>query len=128
MAIPDYQLPTAEARAVLDDSIPRSTVVSSLARFMALLEGLRTGDEAVLSAAVGDQLHEAPRAGLNPAAGALIKAAREAGAAHAAWSGAGPSVIAFVDSADVSDVANALRATMGAGEVRVMDVSEDGLR
>ena len=122
------QLPTAEARAVLDESIPRPTVVSSLARFMALLEGLRTGNEAVLSAAVGDELHEAPRAGLNPKAGAMIRAAREAGAAHAAWSGAGPSVIAFCDTGAVPDVAQAMRSTMGTGDVRVMDVSEDGLR
>ncbi len=128
VAIPDYQLPTAEARSVLGDSIPRATVVSSLARFMALLEGLRTGDEAILSAAVGDQLHEAPRAGLNPRAGEMIEAARRAGAAHAAWSGAGPSVISFADTANVSKVADALRSTMGVGEVRVMDVSEDGLR
>lgn len=127
VAIPDRALPTAEARAVLDDKIDRATVVRSLARFMALTEGLRTGDADVLAAARGDELHEAPRSGLNPDADVLIKAARAAGAPHAAWSGAGPAVIAFADSADTADVAEALRSVMGTGEVRIMDVAMRGL-
>lgn len=127
VAIPDHALPTVEARAVLDDRIDRAAVVRSLARFMALLEGLRTGDADVLAAAKGDELHEAPRADLNPRADVLIRAARAAGAPHAAWSGAGPAVIAFADAPSTADVAEALRSTMGAGEVRIMDVATRGL-
>jgi len=127
VAIPDKVLPTLEARAVLDDRIDRATVVRSLARLMALVEGLRTGDPDVLAAARGDELHEAPRAGLNPDADRLIKSARAAGAPHAAWSGAGPAVIAFVDSDETGVVADALRQTMGDGEVRIIDVAMRGL-
>jgi homoserine kinase len=94
---------------------------------MALLEGLRTGDADVLAAAKGDELHEAPRADLNPRADVIIRAAQAAGAPHAAWSGAGPAVIAFADAASTADVAEALRSTMGAGEVRIMDVATRGL-
>ncbi len=127
VAIPDHVLPTAEARAVLDDRIDRAAVVRSLARLMALVEGLRTGDADVLAAARGDELPEAPRAGLNPAAGTLRPAARTAGAPHAAWSGAGPAVIAFADAAETGAVAEAMRSAMGAGEVRIMDVAMQGL-
>lgn len=127
VAIPDHALPTKEARSVLGTSIERDAVVRSLARFMSLLEGLRTGDPSVLSSAGGDELHEAPRAGLNPDAGVMIKAAHAAGAPHAAWSGAGPAVIAFADGADTAPVAEALRSAMGSGEVRVMDVAMRGL-
>lgn len=127
VAIPPDELPTAHARAVLGPTLDRQVVVRSLSRLMVLLEGLRTGDDAVLRGATGDELHEAPRAGLFPRADALIAAAREAGAPHAAWSGAGPSVIAFVDGAAVGDVAAALRSTMGEGEVRVMDVATRGI-
>lgn len=127
LAIPDEVLPTRAARVVLDDTVPRAVVVRSLARLTALLEGLRSGDAGVLAAASWDELHEAPRARLNPAADGLIAAARNAGAPHAAWSGAGPSVIAFVDAARVAEVAAALQATMDVGEVRVMDVDTTGL-
>ncbi len=127
LAIPDEVLPTKEARGVLDDTIPRAVVVRSLARLTALLEGLRSGDADVLAAATWDELHEAPRARLNPTADDLIRAARDAGAPHAAWSGAGPSVIAFADIDSVDHVAAALRSTMGDGEVRAMDVDTTGL-
>lgn len=127
VAIPPQELPTAQARAVLSDHVDRRVVVRSMSRLLVLLEGLRTGNDDVLRGATGDELHEAPRAGLFPRADALIAAAREAGAPHAAWSGAGPAIIAFVDGAGVGDVAVALRSTMGDGEVRVMDVATRGI-
>lgn len=128
VAIPEFAIPTAEARRVLPGEVERSAVVRSLSRFMALIEGLRTGDEAVLAGAAGDELHETPRARLHPKAEAMIRSARVAGAAHAAWSGAGPAIIAFATGQAVTPVAEALRATMGSsGQVRTMDIATRGL-
>ena len=94
-AVPRYELRTSEARDVLSTSVDRSLVIRSMGRLIALLEGLRTGDEDVLAQAGGDELHESPRADLHPLATDLMDAAREAGAAHACWSGAGPTVLAI---------------------------------
>lgn len=95
--VPDEVLPTADAREALDPMIDRRAVVRSLGRLVALVNGLREADPELLGRAAGDELHEDPRRVLFPAADKLIEMARSAGAMHAAWSGAGPSVIAICD-------------------------------
>lgn len=128
-AIPSFQLLTKDARRVLPDEIARPSVVRSMSRLIALLEGLRMGDEDVLAEAGGDELHEAPRADLHPLAGELIADARDAGAAHACWSGAGPTVLAITTGERVDAVVEACtRRLDGNGDVWVLPVAADGLR
>jgi homoserine kinase len=67
-AIPSFQLLTKDARGVLPADVHRSTVVRSLSRLIALIEGLRLGDAEILAEAGGDELHEAPRDELHPLA------------------------------------------------------------
>ncbi len=127
-AVPRYELRTAEAREVLPSTVDRTLVVRSMGRLIALLEGLRSGDEDLLAQAGGDELHESPRAGLHPLAADLMAAARGAGAAHACWSGAGPSVLAITSEAGVRPVEDALRASLGdLGEVWTLRVASSGL-
>lgn len=127
-AVPDFELPTAQARRVLPATIERETVVRSLKRLIALLEGLRTGDEAVLGQAGGDELHEQPRAELHPLAEGLMAAAREGGAAHACWSGAGPTILAFTSEVGVHPVESAFEEALeGRGEVWTLRVASRGL-
>ena len=95
IAVPESQLPTMEARAVVDHTFRRDVVVRSLARVTALTTGLITGDPEMLSAAHGDEIHEEPRAKISPEVSELIDVAKSAGALHAARSGAGPSVLAL---------------------------------
>lgn len=128
VAIPEARLPTKQARAALDPVVDRRAVVRSLGRLVFLVEGLRTGDAGVLALAAGDELHEIPRAQLSPITGALIETALDAGAAHAAWSGAGPTVLAFVTDHTENAVSSALRDTLGdGGEVREVAVDRSGL-
>jgi homoserine kinase len=117
LAVPDVQLPTRRAREVLPGSVERDAVVRSLQRLVALVEGLRTGDPGMLGTAAGDELHEHPRGHLNPHAGRLIEVARDAGAWHACWSGAGPSVLALTAADRVGVVAAAMRAELADGGV-----------
>jgi len=129
MAVADTKLHTAEARAVLDDEVARVAVVRNLGRLAFLLDGLRTGDSLTLGRATGDELHELPRAVLSPVSGELIAVALDAGAAHAAWSGAGPSVIAFTGSGELTAVADALGAHLGdRGTVLTPAIDTVGLR
>ena len=62
---------------------------------LALTAGLITGDPALLGAAHGDEIHEQPRDDISPEVAGLIEIGKQAGALHAARSGAGPSVMRF---------------------------------
>lgn len=110
VAIPDTRLPTAKARAVIDDSHDHAMVLRSLSRVAALVAGLMTGDPELLAAAHGDEIHEAPRAHLSPEVGQLMDVARRAGALHAARSGAGPSVLALASAETAGRVSGAFEA------------------
>ena len=129
VGIPEVRLKTEKARAALPGEVDRWAATRNLARLGFLIEGLRTGDAAALAIAGGDEMHEAPRASLSPLTGELMRAARSAGAFHAAWSGAGPTAIAFVDEEGCPDVELAMRTVLGdGGEVRCLDVAIDGWR
>ncbi len=128
VGVPEEVLPTSEARRVLRSEIPRPAVVRNLGRLIALTEGLRTGSADLLGKAAGDELHESCRAELHPAAASVIDAALAAGAAHACWSGAGPSVLAVVQDAKLTAVAEALAgATAESANVLVLPVAATGL-
>ncbi len=126
VAVPDVTLATNEARAALPDRLERTMVVRSLGRLAALVAGLMTGDEQLLMAAAGDEIHEAPRNPLRPEVGKAVVAAREAGAAHAAWSGSGPAVVALVDPVRVVRVARALESAIAGGRVLELKVAATG--
>jgi homoserine kinase len=111
--VPGDHLPTSDARKVVPDRVDMAVVSRSLGRVIALVDGLRTGDAATLGAAGGDELHEQPRAALNPLADKMSAAAISAGAAHACWSGAGPSVLAFADAGHVVAVREAMASVLG---------------
>ena len=129
LAVPDAMLLTNDARAVLPDSISRQVVVRSLQRAVALVEGLRTGDPALLAAAFGDEIHEEPRNDLNPVAVTLIEAVRAAGAFFACWSGAGPSVLAVAPVAQRPEVARTMASVLDArGMVLTPEIAAEGIR
>lgn len=129
VAVPAEGLSTREARQALPDTVPHGAAARSVARAVALVEGLRRADRALLAEASGDELHEAYRSVLAPGAAKLVAAARSAGALHASWSGAGPSVLAFV-TADTQDaVCAALQEALGGGgRVLAPGVDGDGWR
>ncbi len=127
MAVPDTELATEEARRVTADPVSTAVAARTAARLGFLIEGLRTGDPDLLAEASGDELHEERRAHLAPGSAALMDAARAAGAVHAAWSGAGPTVVAITPEASVTGVADAMRSRIGdAGEVVALAISERG--
>lgn len=98
IGVPQQNLPTDQARRVIEAVHPQDRVQRSLARVAALTSGLLTGDPALLGAAHGDEIHEQPRDGMSPEVAGLIDLGKRAGALHAARSGSGPSVIAICTS------------------------------
>lgn len=126
--IPDAKLRTVDARRVLPESVSREVVARTISRLSFLVVGLVDGDVDALSQAGGDEIHEAPRAELSPVSGELMEAARRAGAAHACWSGAGPTVLAFVTTASRGRVIGAMGGVLGmSGEVLALRPDYDGL-
>jgi homoserine kinase len=128
VAVPDEPLSTFEARGVLPDMVSRAVTVRTAARVAALVEGLRTADPAALAAAAGDEVHEAARAELSPASVDLVAAATRAGSLHSCWSGAGPSVVAFVTEATSEPVRAALEEILdGDGTVLEPPIDRTGV-
>lgn len=111
IAIPESKLATVEARAVIPKTHPHEVVLRSLARVSSLTAGLITGDPGMLAASHGDEIHESHRAELSPEVEMMKNVARQAGAHHAARSGAGPSVVAIASVESADRVAAALAET-----------------
>jgi homoserine kinase len=95
VVLPDFDLSTAAARAALPAQVPMKDAVFNLGRTALVVEALRSGDLDLLGQAMDDRLHQPYRFKLIPGAEKAAEAARSAGAAAVALSGAGPSLIAF---------------------------------
>jgi homoserine kinase len=96
--IPDLRLSTRAMRAALPESVPLADAVANLQRVALGVAGLATGRPDFLRQLTIDRLHEPYRAAVYPQLPQLLAAARAAGALGACLSGAGSTVIAFVDS------------------------------
>jgi len=100
IALPDFYLPTRQARAALPKKISMKNAVHNISRAVLVTEAFRTGDLILLGEAMTDKLHQPYRLKLIPGAVSAMEAAKEAGAAAVALSGAGPSLIAFSSKAE----------------------------
>lgn len=98
--IPDFELSTEKARAALPKQVAHHDAVFNLARAALLAGSLVTGKLENVGVAVGDCLHQPYRFGLIPNGTEVVHAAKCMGALGAFISGAGPSIIAVVDSVD----------------------------
>ncbi len=96
--IPDLRLPTDAMRAALPSVVPLEDAVANLGAVAVGVAGLATGHFGLLSLLTTDRLHERYRAAVYPQLPAMVEAAREAGALGACLSGAGSTILAFVDS------------------------------
>jgi homoserine kinase len=97
VAIPSFHLPTERARHALPDSYSRSDAVFNIGRSSLLVAALAAGRLDLLGFAMQDKLHQPYRAPLIPGMAKILAEAPEHGALGAALSGAGPTMLAFVD-------------------------------
>lgn len=128
--VPDSELQTRAARAVLAQTISLSDAVFNLGRASLLVAALSSDSRNLLRIASEDRLHQPARTVLIPILPKLLAGSLEAGALMSALSGAGPSVIALVDRASES-VAAAMSAISNAervpGKTLLLDVDRTGL-
>ena len=89
---------TERSRGVLPTEVSMKDAVYNLNRTALLVAALAQGRVDLLSVATQDRLHQPYRASLVPGLRSVFQAALDAGARGVALSGAGPSVIAFVEA------------------------------
>ena len=97
LAIPDEVLPTESARAVLPERYSRADAVANIQNSVLLLAAFIQGDKNLLACSLQDRIHQPYRAQLCPLLPALQDFPPSAGVLGAVLSGAGPSVLMFLD-------------------------------
>ena len=94
VVVPDFLLPTVEARRVLPKTYSRADVIFNIQRSALLITALATGITDAFPTALEDRLHQPYRAPLVPGLDEII-GLRMKGLLGCALSGAGPSILVF---------------------------------
>jgi len=108
VAVPNFELSTAEARRVLPTEYSRADAVFNMGHLGLLLRGLETANPDWLRAALQDRVHQPYRRSLIPGFEQVESAAVSAGAYGLVISGAGPTLLALAHA----DVAPAVTQAM----------------
>lgn len=121
--VPSNVLATAEARSMLPATVTLAQATGNIARSAVLVHALTVDPSRLMDATV-DAIHQDSRAAAYPRSVELVALLRNAGV-PAVISGAGPTVLAFVD-----DAAAGALAAVGTGDwiVREVAVSPTGAR
>jgi homoserine kinase len=97
LAVPEQSLSTEEARRVLPKQYSRGDAVVNIQNSMLLLAAFTQGRPDIVSAALDDRIHQPYRAALCPLLPSLQELRGKNGILGAVLSGAGPSVLIFID-------------------------------
>jgi homoserine kinase len=122
VVVPDFSMPTREARAILPDAYPRRDAVYNVGHAALLAAAFASGQIDLLRTAMHDRLHQPYRASFVPGLPEML-ALDTPGLLGVALSGAGPSVIALTRSGcDAGERMQAIFAKHGVAS-RVLDLA-----
>ncbi|BAQ60211.1 homoserine kinase [Geminocystis sp. NIES-3708] len=111
VAIPNFELSTEAARAVLPKQLSYSDAIFNIAHLGLLIKGLETGNPDWLTEALKDKLHQPYRKSLITGYDDIYEAVIKAKGYGMVISGAGPSLLALSSSLYADDVINAMKNT-----------------
>ena len=108
LVTPDIPIPTERARAILPTQVPMASLVHQTGKVAKLVDALHRGDLIALGAAMeDDRVIEPARACLIPLLENVRAAAKANGAIAVFIGGAGPTLCALCNHADVAEQASA---------------------
>jgi len=112
LAVPDIEIRTTDARALLPESVAIADAVEQARRAGALVAGLARADGDLIRWGMGDVVAVPHRKALIPGFDAAVAAAMEAGAYGATISGSGATLIALTLRGTEAEVADALATAL----------------
>ncbi|MBO6159006.1 MAG: homoserine kinase, partial [Firmicutes bacterium] len=98
--VPDFDLPTVKARAVLPQEVSRQDAIYNISHGAMVLKAMELGNEKLLRTAMQDKLHQDYRKSLIPDYEAIEALIRKSGAAFC-LSGAGPTLLCLTMNPDL---------------------------
>lgn len=132
LAVPNFELSTAEARRVLPAEYSRADAIFNMAHLGLLLRGLEAGQGNWLQTALQDRIHQPYRKQLIQGYEAVESAAITAGALGMVISGAGPTLLALALADRAASVQIAMAETWSAQgvsvQVQALDLDRDGAK
>ena len=100
--VPDFNLSTAKARAVLPDQVSRADAIYNISHGALVLKALELGDEKLLRTAMQDRLHQNYRKNLIADYEKIESLVRTCGAAFC-LSGAGPTLLCITQDSRLEE-------------------------
>ena len=128
VVVPDFELPTVKARAVLPDTYSRQDVIFNVQRAALLIAALTSGSTSAFPTAIEDRLHHPYRTALVPGLDEVLRL-RAPGLLGCALSGAGPAILVFFERGcePVCDLVRQIFALHGhTAEVLPATIAEHG--
>lgn len=126
IAIPDHEVPTADARAAMPDEVPLGEAVHNLGHAALLVLGLAHDDFSLIGRGLRDLVHQPRRRELYPRSMELVERAEELGAVGATISGAGPTVLFWCHWQQTGGIVERLKAEAPDCEVRRVTFAPGG--
>jgi homoserine kinase len=133
LAIPEQSLSTEEARRVLPAQYSRSDATTNVQNAMLLLAAFTQDRRDLLAAALDDRMHQPYRSRLCPLLPALQQSVGSDGILGVALSGAGPSVLIFLDPKNpnkngIAAIAAHLKRHKLSAELLMTEITREGAR
>jgi homoserine kinase len=100
--VPDFNMPTVKARAILPEQVSRADAIYNVAHGALVLKALELGDEKLLRTAMQDKLHQPYRKHMVADYEVIEGIARTSGAAFC-LSGAGPTLLCITRDKTLKD-------------------------
>ena len=100
--VPDFDMPTVKARAILPEQVSRADAIYNVAHGALVLKALELGDEKLLRTAMQDKLHQPYRKHMVADYEVIEGIARTSGAAFC-LSGAGPTLLCITRDKTLKD-------------------------
>jgi homoserine kinase len=126
IAVPRIQVPkrkTEVARSVLPNAVPLKSVVHNVSHASTIVAGFMSKDIEMIAKGIDDVIVEPARKHLIPGYDEVKRKATKAGALAVTISGAGPSIISFLNSnKDGKEVADAMAAGFKQAKIESMTV------